>query len=80
MNRLCTEAVDCEYKECNRRMTEQFINGLDDEVCIGEIIRELTALKDINEVTSDHILMWTQRAQKEVLDNIRDEKEFYSVR
>ena len=44
---------------------------------IGEILRELTAMKDINEDTSDQILIWAQRmevqrAQKEVLNHIRE--------
>ena len=51
----------------------------------AERIRELTALKDINEATSDQILIWDQtqeayRVQKEVLDNIRNAKKFNSVR
>ena len=85
MGRLHTKAADCEYHEYDRWLTEQFIHGLDDEVMIGEIVRVLMALKDTNEVTRNHILMWTlrmevQRVQKEVLDNIRDGKEFDFVR
>ena len=45
--------------------------------------RELTVLSDINGATSDHILMWAKRVevqieQKDVLDHIREEKEFDS--
>ena len=44
---------------------------------IGEILKELTALKNITEATSNQILMWTQWVevqivQKEVLDYIRE--------
>ena len=70
-----TKTADCEYHEYDRRLTEQFITGLDNEVMIGEIIWELTALKDISEAISYQILMWVERVeaqsgQKEVLDNI----------
>ena len=82
MDRLHTKAVDCEY---DQRLTEQFIHGLDDKVMTGEIMRELTVLKDINEATSSQILIWAQRvevqrAQKEVLDHSREDKEFDSIR
>ena len=38
----------------------QFINGLDDENQIAEIIKELMALKDTSEVSSKQVLMWAQ--------------------
>ena len=36
MDRLCMKAVECEYREYGRRPTEQFINGLDDDVILGD--------------------------------------------
>ena len=54
------KAADCEYKEYDRR---QFIHGLDDDVIIEEITRELTASKDACEVTSDQVLMWAQSVE-----------------
>ena len=81
MGRLCTKGTDCEYHEYDRRLREQFIHGLDIEVMIREISRELTALKYINDATSYPKLMWApkveaQRVEKEVLDNIKDAKKF----
>ena len=75
---LCTEATDCKYKEYDRRLKEQFINGLVDENMEEEIIRELTASKDTSEVISKQILLLAQRmevqkVQKEVSDNIIEE-------
>ena len=32
------KTVDCEYKKYERRLTEQFVNGLDDKFIIEEII------------------------------------------
>ena len=66
-------------------LKEQFINGLNDDTIIAKIIKELTALKDTSKVSSEEVLMWTlrvgvQRAQKTVLENIRDVKEFDTIR
>ena len=78
------KAADCEYKEYNRRLTEKFIYSLDNEVIIEETIRELTASKETDEDTSEQILIWSSewrfRGKEEVLDNIREAKEFDSVR
>ena len=60
MGRLHTKAVDCEYYDYDGRLTKQCVHGLDDEVILGQIFRELTVLKDINEANSDQILMWAQ--------------------
>ena len=36
MGRLHTKAADCECGEYDRRLAEQFIHALDDEVMIGQ--------------------------------------------
>ena len=79
------KASDCEYYEYDRRLTGPFINRPDVKVMLGKMLRELTALKDINEATTDQILTWAQRveaqrAQREVLDHIRKDMEFHSIR
>ena len=71
MDRLHMKEADCKYKEYDRRLTVQFINSLDHEIIIEEIIRELTALKYTSEVSSDQVLM-------QVLDNIKNANEFDS--
>ena len=53
MGRLQTKAAPCDFNECDKRLTEQFIHGLDDEGMISEILRELSALVDINDATSE---------------------------
>ena len=63
MGRFHTKITDCEYREYDRRLTEQFIHVLDDGVIIGEILRKLKALEDIIEATSDKIVMWAQRVE-----------------
>ena len=55
MGRLCIMTADSKYKEYDRRLKKQFINDLDDENRKAEILKELTALKDTTEVSSDQI-------------------------
>ena len=62
MGRFYTKASDCVYHEYNQRLTK-IIHALDDEVMIGKILRELTALGDINKNTSHQILIWTWRVE-----------------
>ena len=45
--------ADYEFKEYDTRLTQKFINSLDDEVIIEEIIGGLTGLKDTSEVSSN---------------------------
>ena len=42
MGRLRTSVVECNYKEIDWQLKEQFIHGLNDEEMLVEIIRELT--------------------------------------
>ena len=79
------KTLDCEYHDYEKGLIEQFIHESYDEVMIGEILRDLTLLKDINEAMSDQILVSAQRVeaqrvQKRVLDHIREDKEFDSIR
>ena len=85
MGRLYIKATGYKYKEYDRRLKRQFINGLDNESIIVEIIKELTALKDTSDMSNKDVLMWAQRSepqhvQKEVLDNMKNKKEFDLVR
>ena len=78
------KVTDCKYKEYYRRLKEKFINGLDVETIKAEMIKELTALEDTNEVSSEQLLMCAQRVEaqtvQKVLGNIRDARELDSVR
>ena len=91
MRRVCRRVgceqrqVECDCKEYNRELTKQFINRLDDEAMISEILRKLSALEDIDDATSEPVLLCAQRvhaqrAQKEALNNIKEAKEFDSVK
>ena len=50
------KVADCDYNEYDRRLTEQFIQGLDNEGMISEILREVSTLKDIDNAISEWIL------------------------
>ena len=40
------------YKKIDKRLKEQLINGTTDQIIIAEIIRELTVIKYMREITS----------------------------
>ena len=76
MGRLCIKDAECNYKEHDRRLKEQFINGLDDKEITQEIIKELNTQMNTQEIDSGLVPMWGQRvnmqkAQKKALDNIK---------
>ena len=42
MGRLCVAVAECNYREPDRQLKEQFVHGLNDRFMLDEIIRELT--------------------------------------
>ena len=46
MGRLRTRTEECYFKGYNRLLTEQFINGLNDDGMVDEILKEVAALED----------------------------------
>ena len=50
---IVKRTADCEYNRYDRRLTEQFIHGLDNEFVINEILREVSQLEIIDDVTSE---------------------------
>ena len=63
MGHLGIKANKCEYKERDRRLKEQFINGINDDDMITENIRELTVIKRTNEITSKQVLSWAKKSR-----------------
>ena len=57
MNHLTGKANGCEEKERDRRLKEQFINGIIDDNMTTEIIREPAVKKVNNEITSKQVLI-----------------------
>ena len=52
--------ADCNYKETDRCLKEQYINGMKDDTIMTEIIRGLMAIYDTSSVTSGQVLAWTK--------------------
>ena len=63
MGRLQVKAKECKHKEYGRRLKEQFMNGMNNEATTAKITKELAALKDTTEVSSEEVLVWDQRVE-----------------
>ena len=85
MERLHIAAVECSYQEVDRQLKEQFIHGLSDKHMPEEIIKELTATKNDDHITSGGLLVWAkrvevQRAQAVVLNTVTESRLFDKVK
>ena len=49
---------ESEYKEYNRLLTEQFLNGPDNEGMINEILRKVSTWEGIDDATGKRVLLW----------------------
>ena len=58
MDILWTFALECDYKEYDRELVVHFIHGLDDESMKSEILKEASVVENINDVTSERLLLW----------------------
>ena len=56
MGRLRFAAIECNYKEIDRQLKEQFIHSLKDTDILAEIIMVLTKIEENVAVTSDKVL------------------------
>ena len=78
-------AVECNYKEIDCQLKEQFIHGLNDKTMLDKVIRDLTT-KNINEqLTSEDVLIWAkrvevQRVQVAILSDITKSQKFDKVK
>ena len=52
MGRLHVAVAECNYKEIDQQLKEQFIHGLNDKIILEEVIRELTARNNDEQTTS----------------------------
>ena len=60
MGRLWIVVVECNYKEVDRQLREQFIHGLNDRVMLDEIVRELMAKNSSEQINSEDVLLWAR--------------------
>ena len=63
MGRLCVVVAECNYREIDRQLKEHFIHWLNDKVMLDEVIRELTAKSNDEQMTSKGILAWAKRVE-----------------
>ena len=61
MGRLYIKAAECNNKEHDRQLKEKFIKGTDNEKIKQEMIKELTAHRNMREIDIEHVLMWAHR-------------------
>ena len=83
MGKLQTKVAECKYRDPDRLLTEQFIGGLNNEDMTNEILRQVTALENTEEVTSECSLgcmhrLGAHRAQRSMLD-IEKAKHFDAI-
>ena len=84
MGRQGTAAVECNYKEIDRQLKEQFKHGLNDEEMLAEIIRELTKCEENITICSENVLTLAKRveslrAQKAVISSLHEAKNFDAI-
>ena len=73
--------AECNCKEIDCQLKEQFIHGLNDKMMLDEVIRELTTKNSNNQMTSEDMLIWAkrveaQRMQAVILSDITDSQRF----
>ena len=56
MGRLRIAAIECNYKEINGQLKEQFIHGLNDKGMMVEIRQELPSTEENKDSTSKEVL------------------------
>ena len=83
MGRLRILATECNYKDIDRQLKEQFIHGLNNSGMMVEIIRELSKGEN-KDMTSNQVLFWpkqveAQRAQTAVLNDLKVYQQFDAI-
>ena len=77
--------AECNYREVDRQLKEQFIHGLNDKSMLDEVITELTAKNNNEQTTSQDVLVWAKRikaqwAQAAILSYITKSQKFNKVK
>ena len=85
IGRLCMAVAECNYRDLDHQLKEQFIHGLNDKAMLEEVIRELTAKNNNEQTTSQGVLAWvkrvgTQRAQEAILNDITESCQFDKIK
>ena len=78
-------AADCNYREIDRQLKEQFIHGINNKVMLDKVLRELTAKINNEQTTSEGILAWAKRvevqwAKAAILNDITESYQFDKIK
>ena len=84
MGRIRVVAMECNYKELDRQLKDQFIHGFSDSDMLAEVIRELAKIDENILVTSEEVLVWAkrieaQRAQAAVINSLSEVTDFDEI-
>ena len=66
MGRLRTKSVECQCKQYIRLLTEHFIDWLNDDGMINEILTEVASLGDTEDTISEYVLLWAHRSDAQM--------------
>ena len=76
--------MNVNIKRKGRILKEQFINGINNDEMMTEIIWELTTIRKTSEITSEHVLAWTEgwkcRQHKRHSRKPQDDKGFNTMK
>ena len=67
MKRVRSEVEECEYREQDRWLKEQFICGLDDEGMKAKIIGEIKVKGKTDNITSEQVLMLAKQEEASMM-------------
>ena len=78
---LRLQFAEGKYKENDRHLKEQFINGINDDDMTVDVIKELTTKKDMSTIISEQVLLWAKlirahTSQSAMLENLKENKVF----
>ena len=81
MGRLRVMAAECNYKELDCQLEEQFIHWLNDKVMLDEVIGEPTTKGSNDQTTSEDLLIWAKKVEAQwmqaaILSDITDSQRF----
>ena len=84
MGRFQVVAGECNHKEIEHQLEEQFIHGLNNKNMLDKVIRELTTKSINDQMTNEDVLVWAkrveaQRMQAVILNDITDSQRFDRV-
>ena len=77
--------AECNYREVDSQLKEQFIHRLNDNSMLDEVIRELTAKSNNEQTTSEDVSVWAKRIEAQwahaaILSDITELQKFDKVK